>query len=221
MSVSLEALKRAPYLAGLTLEALELVASRVIVRRFRKGDVVFLDGQPSEGLYLVASGCVRIYKVSPEGREQVLVMARPGDTFNEAPVFDGGPNPATAEALEPSVLYLLSKEDVLDLATQYPSISRGVLRVFASRLRYLTILVEDLSFRQVRSRVAKVLLAWSEEPPGSGSRRRLTQREIAAMAGSAREVVGRVIKSFEDTGAVQIEHGRIVGVNREHLIDAF
>ena len=152
-------------------------------------------------MYLVASRRVRIYKVSPEGREQVLLVAGPGETFNEVPVFDRGPNPATAEALEPAVLYLLPRDDLLALVAGYPAISRGIMRVFAFHLRHLTTLVEDLSFRNVRSRVAKALLKWEDAQASGGETRHLTHKQIAALAGTAREVVGRVVKSLEDRGA--------------------
>ncbi|MDP2675028.1 MAG: Crp/Fnr family transcriptional regulator [Dehalococcoidia bacterium] len=212
-------MKRVPYFADLGEAEIESVAARVVERGFSKGEVIFLEGRPCEGVYLVVSGQVRIYKVSPEGREQVLLVAGPGETFNEVPVFDGGPNPATAEALEPAVLYLLPRDDLLALAAAYPAIGQGIMRVFASHLRHLTSLVEDLSFRNVRSRVAKALLKWEDGQASGRETPRLTHKQIAALAGTAREVVGRVVKSLEDQGALTIEHGHIVRVDREKLID--
>lgn len=212
-------LKRVPYFAGLAEAELERVAARMVERAFNTGEVIFLEGQPCEGAYVVAFGQVRIYKISPEGREQVLLVAGPGETFNEVPVFDGGPNPATAEALGPAVLYILPRDDFLALAAEYPAISRGIIRVFASHLRHLTSLVEDLSFRNVRSRVARALLKWEDEQASGKERPRLTHRQLAGLAGTAREVVGRVIKSLENQGALTIERGHIVRVDRKKLID--
>ncbi len=220
MTAVTELLRGVAYFAGLDRAVIEQVAAALVERRFAKGEIVFLEGNACEGIYLVASGRVRIYKVSVEGREQVLSIAGPGDTFNEVPVFDGGPNPATVEALEPTTLRLLPTDDFLRLAAAHPAIGRGTMKVFAARLRQLTVLVEDLSFRHVRSRVAKVLLQWREESQRGSAPPRLTQREFAALVGTTREVVGRVLSALQQAGAVRMEHGHIVDVDLEKLVEA-
>ncbi len=219
MAVAAGFLKSIPYFAELEPPDIEQVARTLVERHFARGEVIFLEGNPSDGLYLVASGRVRIYKVSKEGREQVLTLAGQGETFNEVPTFDGGPNPATAEALEPTTLYVLPAMDFLRLAAEYPTIWRGIMKLFALRLRQLTVLVEDLSFRQVRSRVAKVLLQRLEEGQRGSRPPRLTQREIAAIAGTAREVVGRVLHALDEAGAVRLERGHIAQVDEQKLIE--
>ena len=213
-------LRQTPYFADADQSQLDAIARAVLERSYRRGGPVFLEGDACEGLYAVKSGRVRIYKISPEGREQVLLVAGPGDTFNEVPVFDGGPNPASVEALEPTVLLLLPKNALLAMMEAHPEISRAFMRTFAMRIRQLVGLVEELSFKTVTGRVARILLEQlpsaaagsSEEPP-----RRLTQREIAAMAGTAREVAGRALKALEQQGAIRIERGRIVIVDRQRL----
>jgi CRP/FNR family transcriptional regulator len=215
-----EILRQTPYFADADQSQLDAVARAVVERSYRRGDPVFLEGHPCEGLYVVKSGRVRVYKISPEGREQVLLIAGPGDTFNEVPVFDGGPNPASVEALEPTVLLLLPKGALLAMMEAHPEIGRAFMRTFAMRIRQLVGLVEELSFKTVTGRVARILL--EQLPPSAGegggqSPRRLTQREIAAMAGTAREVAGRALKALEQQGAIRIERGRIVIVDRERL----
>jgi len=213
-------LRQTPYFADADPSQLDAIASAVLERSYRRGDPVFLEGEACEGLYVVKSGRVRIYKISPEGREQVLLIAGPGDTFNEVPVFDGGPNPASVEALEPTILLLLPKSTLLAMMEAQPRLARAFMRTFATRLRQLVGLVEELSFKTVTGRVARILLEQlpsagaeqSEQPP-----RRLTQREIAAMAGTAREVAGRALKALEQQGAVRIERGRIVIIDRQRL----
>jgi CRP-like cAMP-binding protein len=213
-------LRQTPYFADAEQSQLDAVARALIERSYRRGDPVFLEGQACEGLYVVRSGRVRVYKISPEGREQVLVIAGPGDTFNEVPIFDGGPNPASVEALEPTELLLLPKGALLGMMQSYPEIGRAFLRTFAARLRQLVGLVEELSFKTVTGRVARILLEQLPSSAGEGggqAPRRLTQREIAAMAGTAREVAGRVLKALEQQGAIRIERGRIVIVEGERL----
>jgi len=213
-------LRQTPYFADADQSQLDAIGRAVLERSYRRGDPVFLEGEACEGLYTVKSGRVRIYKISPEGREQVLVIAGPGDTFNEVPVFDGGPNPASVEALEPTVLLLLPKSTLLAMMEAHPEIGRAFMRTFAIRIRQLVGLVEELSFKTVTGRVARILM--EQLPSSTGERsdqppRRLTQREIAAMAGTAREVAGRALKALEQQGAIRIERGRIVIIDRERL----
>jgi CRP-like cAMP-binding protein len=218
-SASQAVLRQVPYFADLDEAGLARIEERLVERRYERGEVVFMEGGPCQGLYMVRSGRLRIFKVSAEGREQVLMVAGPGETFNEVPNFDGGTNPASAEALEPSVLYLLPKKDLLSIVETEPVVARAIMRVFASHLRHLTALVEDLSFRNVTSRVAKILLGQVQRAGVGADARppRLTQQQMAAMAGTAREVVGRALKAMEQQGVIRVERGRVVVVSPERL----
>ena len=216
MPPTTEFLASIPYFAELTPGELDQVAKLVRQRSYVTGEAIFIEGGTCDGLYLVKSGRVRIYKTSAEGREQVLFIARAGDSFNDVPIFDGGPNPATAETMEPSVVCIIPKNDLLALMRDYPDVAFGVLRVFASRLRHLTMLVEDLSFRHVTSRIAKILLQMveSDSPPLPG---RLTQQQIAAMVGTAREMVNRSLRTLEQEGTIRIDGRQIVVLRPEAL----
>ncbi len=222
MSTTNDFLRSLPYFAELSPADLRSVRECIAARDFDKGEIVMLEGEPCRGLYLVRSGSVRVFKTSPDGREQVLRVVEAGDSFNEVPNFDGGPNPASAETLEPSTIYLIRRAHLLRLTAQYPSIAMALLRVFAGRLRHLTTMVEDLSFKHVTSRLAKILLEYAAQPDdgagdGSGLKRRLTQQEMAALIGTAREMVGRSLKSLEAQGAVRVDRHRIVITNKELL----
>lgn len=213
-------LAKTPYFADLKQPQLTAIARAVVERSYQRGGFVFHEGDTCEGLYVVKSGRVRVYKISSEGREQVLLIAGPGETFNEVAVFDGGPNPASVEALEPAVLLLLPKNHLLSIVEAEPEVGRAFMRVFASHLRRLAGLVEDLSFKTVTGRVARILL--DQLPSASGGRieeppQRLTQRQIAAMAGTAREVAARALKALEEQGAIRIERRRIIVVDRRLL----
>lgn len=211
------------YFVDLPADELAEIADHFLIRRYEKGELLFLEGDQCEGLYLLQRGRVRVFKTSPDGREQVLRVVEAGESFNEVPNFDGGGNPAGAEAMEESLVALLPRRQVLLLAEQHPRLAMAMLRVFARRLRHLSGLVEDLSFRHVTSRLAKVLLEHASEG-GSVSaggeahlKRRLTQQEMASLIGTAREMVGRSLKSLEAQGAVRIDRHRIVITNAEKL----
>ena len=220
--VSIESLRTIPYFAPLAPADLERFCRLVRVRNYTKNEIIFLEGEPCEGLFLVKSGRVKIYKASEEGREQVLRIMEPGESFNEVPIFDGGPNPASAQAMEDeTTLYLVRKEDALALVQGHPEVALAVLRVFATRLRQLTFLVEELSFKHVTERLATILMLYATEPvdvrEGACLKHRLTQQELAAMVGTAREVVARGLKSLERAGAIRVERQRIVIVNKQKL----
>ena len=160
----------------------------------------------------MAKGSVKTIKTSVDGREQVLRVMRHGDSFNDVPLFDDGPNPASAVALEATIIWGISKEKMLEFLRRYPRIAENVLRVFSQRLRQLVTLVEDLSFRHVTSRLAKMLLEYGED-----GEHRLTQQEMASLVGTAREMVGRSLKGLEATGAIRVERKRITILKRAVL----
>lgn len=208
-------LKSVAYFEGLGNEEIERVSRSLQKFSFARGEVIFLEGEPCRGLYVVRTGEVRVFKTSSEGREQVLLTAKAGDSFNDAPVFDGGPNPASALALETSVIYLVPKEVLFALVSDCPA-ALAIIRLFARRLRHLTDMVEDLSFRTVVGRLAKLLLTLAVAE-GDQPVKRLTQEEMAAMIGTVRDVIGRVLRHMERAGAIKIEGQRIRVVAPEKL----
>jgi CRP/FNR family transcriptional regulator len=215
MPVEIQFLKSIPYFSGLGPEELEAIRQVVFQKTAERGEVILLEGEPAQSLFFVASGVVKVFKTSPEGKEQTLNIVRPGESFNDVPLFDDGPNLASAQAMVPVVLYGVKKVELKNILEQYPPVARNIIRVLAQRVRQLVSLVEDLSFRHVLSRVAKILLEYASD--GTGPRPRLTQQEIAAMAGTAREVVGRSLKALEEERLIRLERHRIVITNRQAL----
>jgi CRP/FNR family transcriptional regulator len=215
-AVSARELRALPSAFFTTLEVadLEALGAAMFQRSYPAGQIVLLEGAASSVLYVVQAGRLKLFKTSPRGREQVLRLLRPGDMFNEVAVFDEEPNPASAQAIEDCTLYLLRRRDLLRFVAERPSIALAVTRTFARRLREALALVEDLAFRDVTSRLAKILL----EGQARDSRApRLTQELLAAMAGSRREVVGRALKALSQEGAVRLERGKIHVRDRKAL----
>jgi CRP/FNR family transcriptional regulator len=194
------------------LEAIKLSFSE---KTFQRGEVILLEGNLSDTLFFVAAGAVKVFKTSAQGKEQILNIARPGEALNDVPIFDGGMNPASAQALGPVTLYGLKKDKLQSIMRQYPQIALNTSKVLAGRMRQLVNLVEDLSFRHVLGRVTKILLTHADD--GTGTNDHLTQQEMAAMAGTAREVVARSLKSLEEQGYIRLERHRIVITNKQSL----
>jgi len=215
MAVQLEFLKSILYFSDLGLAELESIRKLVFEKSADRAEVVLLEGESAANLYFVASGAVKVFKTSAEGKEQILSIVRPGESFNDVPIFDGGPNLASARTMGPVLLYGIKKNDMEAILRDHPQIALNVIKVLARRVRHLVSLVEDLSFRHVISRVAKILFEHIGGEMGRGPR--LTQQEMAAMAGTAREVVGRSLKALEEEGAIKLDRHRIIITDKKAL----
>lgn len=213
MAVDRESLlKSIPYFAGLSAPALADLAARASLHTYARRELIVLEGEVARAVYFVMNGQVRVYKVSPEGREQVLDRLGPGDSFNLVPVLDGGPNPASVEAVNAVTICAISTEDWQDALRRYPALAEAVLADLAGRLRRFAELVGDLSFRTVRARLARFLLRQAGAPG-----RRLTQAEMAAELGTVRDVVGRLIAQLQEEGIIAVERHRILIKDRAAL----
>jgi CRP-like cAMP-binding protein len=219
MPIEVSALRRIPEFSALADTELAYVQQVTRERHIQRGELLLLEGEPGEWLYYLLAGRVKVFKTSADGKEQVLRIFQAGETFNEVPVFDGGTNPASALALGEGTAYVLHRADIQRLLSEHPLIALGVIRVLASRVRHLVGLIGDLSFKHVSARVATTLLLHSEAIEGK-TPHRLTQQELAALVGTAREMVGRALKTFEQEGLITLEQGRITIVDRERLEEA-
>jgi CRP-like cAMP-binding protein len=165
MATMAATLRQVPYFANLDEARLRVLAASVRERKCDTGTMVLVEGEPCEGLGFVVSGRVKVFKVSAEGKEQVLRLLGPGRTFNDVPVFDGGPNPGSIQTIEPSVIGTVPKAVVASLVESQPKVAAAVIQVLASRLRALTLVIEDLSLRGVVARVAKLLFDCTQGRP--------------------------------------------------------
>jgi CRP/FNR family transcriptional regulator, cyclic AMP receptor protein len=207
-------LTRVPIFAGLSEAELCFLAERTVARRFSAGETVFAEGEPCAGLFVVASGHVRIFKSSAGGREQVLSIEGPGSSVAELPVFDGGNYPASVTAIDDATLLFVSKQDFQSLCLTHPQVSLKVLRVVGARLRRLVGIIEELSFTTVRHRLAAFLVRLANT---SGKRTEkgleislpANNQELASQIGTVRELVSRNLSRLQAEGMLRIE-GRSV-----------
>jgi CRP/FNR family transcriptional regulator len=206
----LESLAAHPLFANLPVEKRVEVAARMVPRQYRRGAMIFSEGETATALHLVGSGTVRIVKRSPGGREQTLLFADRGETFAEIPIFDHGPYPADAEAFTDALVYALPATDIFHLLRTTPAFAESALAIFASRNRHLTEIVENLAFRPVIGRVARTLL---DDPHTQ------TQTQMAATVGAAREMVNRSLHTLDREGIIRIESGRITILDHSRLAE--
>ena len=219
MAIDVDLLRGIPYFAGLGESDLEAVGQRMFEQSFQRGDMISLEDEPPEAVYFVVSGAVKAFKTSIEGKEQTLCLLRAGESLNDVPILDGGSNLASAVAMTPVILYGMTKTDIEELLRDDSAVAMNVIRALSKKVRHFVSMVEDLSFRDVTSRVAKLLLEYVTDhgAPEEPHKPRLTQQEMAAMVGTAREVVGRSLKVLEDEGAIRMDRHRIVVTNRKAL----
>jgi len=216
MAIQIELIKSIPYFSGLSPGEIDSLKGFIFETTAERGKFILLESEPADALYFVVSGVVKVFKTSADGREQILQIVRPGESFNDAPVFDGGPNPASAQAMGPVVLYGIKNSDMGAILRTHSQVALNVIHVLSQKLRHLVSLVEDLSFKHVTARLAKILLEYAGDGAGP-AKPRLTQQEMAAMAGTAREMIGRSLKELEDEKIIRLEHHRIVVTDKEAL----
>jgi CRP-like cAMP-binding protein len=209
-------IRAVPYFSDLSSSEVEQVKSHLIERRYDAGQVVFFEEDSCAGLHLLVSGLARIYRVSLEGREQVLAVLGPGESCNEVPAVDGGPNPASCIALEPTVFWVLSRNALDALRSEIPELSDAIITSLATRCRELVQRVYSLSFLSVTARVAQFLVEHTETSRPL-SRRQWTQEEIAAQVGTVREMVGRALRDLSRDGLIRLDRHWIHIVDRDAL----
>jgi CRP-like cAMP-binding protein len=209
-----DALRRVPLFAGLTEEDLAGLATALRRRRYPRGATICLAGEPGERLYLVERGRVRIGLTAPDGREVVLNMLGPGDTFGDLALLDGEPRSADATAQDDCLLLILPRTAFLRHLEQHPRAALALLAEMSRRLRRNARLIQDATFHDVPTRLAGTLLQLAcerGEPTAGGglSTVRVTQVELAGMIGATRESVNKVLGTFERRGFLRRQRGVI------------
>jgi CRP/FNR family transcriptional regulator len=193
-----------PLFEGIEPAALRRLAQTATWCQYAAGEVVFLEGESAPGLYFLQFGWLKIVMTSPEGREQVLLYLSPGEIFNPMGAFANRPNPATAIALEPAGIWLLSREATARLLRDWPELAQRVIANMADRLVQLMTLVEDLSLRPVSGRLARLLLE-SAQADVLPRPRWYTQAELAARLGTVPDIAGRALRRLVEQGYLEVE----------------
>ncbi|MEW5745663.1 MAG: Crp/Fnr family transcriptional regulator [Nitrospirota bacterium] len=207
-----------PLFHGLQEEQLEEVVTMMVDQVFGKGQAIFTEGEEATGFYVVASGRVKIFKISSEGKEQILHIMGPGETFGEVPMFAGGHYPAHAEAIEKSRVFFFPRSGFLDLIKKDPSLAMNMLAELSRLLRQLTRLVEELSLKEVPGRLAAYLLYLSDREDGSGELElTITKGQLASLLGTIPETISRILGKLSSQGIIQVQGRRITLLDRRAL----
>ena len=213
LRVKLNTLRRNPYFDNLPDQMLNKIAAHMQLRGFERGEMLFWEGDPCAGLHIIEDGSVKLYRISPQGRQYIVRVLQEGDTCNEVPAFDGGTNPVNVETLEKSKVWVIDDETLRSLVREHPDFALKVLSNFGKNLRGLVRMVSEMAFYQVTNRLARLI----SELPADSAPPPWTQEQLAAQLGTVREVVARSLKELERSGAIRIEERRIYIADRDTL----
>ena len=211
-----ETLSAVSYLADLEASTMQAIVQAAVRRTYEADQVVFLEGDPCDGLYVVEDGWLKAVKTSPDGREQVLRFVGPGEVVNEIGVFARAHNPATAVTLAPTTIWMIDRDVILRLLEDYPRLAQHVVQSMAHRVLHLVSLVEDLSLRTVEARLARLLLERADEQT-LHRQRWATQAELAARLGTVLDVLNRALHQLAREGLIEVQRHQIQILDRDGL----
>lgn len=195
--------------------ALAMLAGRAVEKHLSRNEILFLAGEPAEGLFVIAAGAIRAFRTGADGREQIIHVERAVTTIAEMPVFDGGNYPSTAAAEEATTVYFLDKSLILKASLESPQLALSALKLIAGRLRRCAELVETLSLREAGQRLANLLLAEAESrgvktPHGTKFDLKLTHNQLASRIGTVREVITRNFFRLQNQGLIVCDNKEIL-----------
>jgi CRP/FNR family transcriptional regulator len=215
-------LEKTALLSSLSPPELQMLAARSVRKLFSTGELLFSEGEPCNGLHIIARGKVRLFKTSVNGREQVLSVNVSGESVAEIPVFDGGPYPASAVALEETEIVFISRRDFNAYCLEHPEVPLKVLTVVGARLRNLVGIIEELSFTTIRQRLISTLLKLAQSEGRKTARGIELQlpashQELANQLGTVRELISRNLMRLQAEGLLDVDARQIVVKDVEGL----
>jgi CRP-like cAMP-binding protein len=220
--MAIELLKQCPLFAGLKEEDLKRIKAIASLRRIRRRQMLFADGEEAKGFYVILSGKVKLYKISPEGKEQILHVVSPPDAFAEAALFLEGSYPAFAEALADSQLLFFPKTDFIRLIERNPQLSINMIVSLSHFLRKFASLIEELSLKEVSSRVAKYLIDLCMRSAKEGKNAKevdldLSKTQLASKLGTISETLSRSLAKMKAKKIIDVKKNRVLILDREAL----
>jgi CRP-like cAMP-binding protein len=207
-------LRQSSYFARLEDAILNRLAQATTLRVYQRGEIICWQGDPCLGLCSIRQGHVKLFKLSPKGRELIIRVFESGESFNEVPVFDYGPNPVNVAALEDSQVWVVDAEVIRQCMQHHPEMAQAIIQNLSANLRMLVNVVEELSFYQVTNRLARLIGSLHPEQLQDQS---ITQDQLAARLGTVREVVARSLRDLERSGAIRVQR-RQIQVLDEHIL---
>ncbi|SDK02493.1 Crp/Fnr family transcriptional regulator [Natronincola ferrireducens] len=221
-NVAINILKKMPVFTHLKDEDIEKISKISTERHFKKGTIIFMEGDPGEAFYFIKSGKVKVYKTTPDGREHIFTILSEGGVFAEVTLFNDICYPASAEILEDAEIGMIKNKDLEDLVRTNAEIALQIIKVLSKKLFYSQQKVKELALGDTYSRIAKSLLTFAddhgtEKEDGIEMKLNISRQELANMIGTARETVSRALSQFKKEGSIEIQGKKIIIKNMEKL----
>ncbi len=218
MKKAREILVKSQLFGGLSNEHITEIEKIAVDKHYNKGDIIFYDGDEGIGFYLVVAGSVSVYKLSPDGKEQIFHIVKEGESIGAVPVFSGKSFPANARALSKTHLLFFNREKFIELITGKPDLTMNILALLSARLREFTIQVENLSLKEIPGRLASYLLYLSQE---QGNRDlvklNISKVQLANLPGTGPESLSRALGNLKSKKIIVEEVACIRLINRSLL----
>ena len=210
MEDTIKIISETPLFGGLSAEQLEKIKRIAVGKTYDRGQPIFWEGDDGTGFYIVVNGKVKVYKVSPEGKEQILHIYGPGQPFGEVPVFTGDLFPASAQAVVKSRLLFFPRQGFIDLISANPSLALNMLAVLSVRLRQFTVQVENLSLKEVPGRLATYLIYLTKEQHNTTTvNLPLSKGQLASLLGTIPETLSRIFSKMSSQGLIEVRGSQI------------
>ncbi|NOX33575.1 MAG: Crp/Fnr family transcriptional regulator [Deltaproteobacteria bacterium] len=213
-------LKTIPLFSGLSDEHLEKISSISSTLIFDKGEMIFHEGDRGDGFYMVEKGKIKVFKLSYEGKEQILHIYGPGHTFGEVPVFEGKNFPASSMALEKSIIIFLPRDKFVTVITETPGLGMNLLADLSRRLREFTIQIENLSLKEVPARLAAYITTLSKEQENEKQViLPISKAQLSNLIGTTPETVSRILKKMMSSSFIEVKTKTIIIKDLEGLFE--
>ena len=215
-------LQLVPHFDGLAGETQQAISAVATLHHFNSGQVIYLEGEPAESIYVLEAGWIKATRMTLEGREQAMMFLRPVDIFGDIAVFTGTPYPGTVVALEPVRVWVIPAKTILELIPRHPDLAMTIIRHLGERVLHYVNLVEDLSLRSVEARLAHTLLQNAKLHDGNlivPRREWTTFDEMAVRLGTVRDVLSRALKTLETENLLRVEKQFIVLLDPKGLAE--
>ncbi|MCI5118868.1 MAG: Crp/Fnr family transcriptional regulator [Candidatus Electrothrix sp. LOE1_4_5] len=205
---------------GLSSALLEQIADLASVKKFQRGESIFFEGDEATGFYMVGQGRVKIYKMSLDGKEQILHIFGLGEPFGEVPVFHGRPFPANAISIEASTMLFFPRQRFIELINSTPSLALSMLAVLSMRLRRFAAQVESLSLKEVPARLAAHLIYLTEEQNNTSMvRLDIPKGQLASLLGTSPETLSRIFTKMSNEGLIRVKGKEIELLEYQILLE--
>lgn len=211
-------LLKIPLFRGLTPGNLEALANILEAQSLKQGEIIFSEGAEATGFYIVVSGRVKVFKVSPDGKEQIIHIFGPHEIFGEVPMFEGQDYPAHAETLGKSSLFFFPKKRFTELIKKDPSLAMNMVAALSRRLKNLTRLIEELSLKEVPGRLAAYLIYLSDRAgEDTVIKLDIPKKILASFLGTIPETLSRIFYKMNSQGLIKLKGRTIKILDKEAL----